>query len=106
MFVLAPVRVAVAAMLVTPPAVVSMLVGEEAVVGGGGSSVVVSGMVVLSLLVTFGKIALPVGSSVGSVVGGTVMSEMVVPGAVVSGVDSVWEGSVTVALPLTGGSVG
>lgn len=103
---MAPVRVAVAAMLVTPPAVVSMLVGEEAVVGGGGSSVVVSGMVVLSLLVTFGKIALPVGSSVGSVVGGTVMSEMVVPGAVVSGVDSVWEGSVTVALPLTGGSVG
>lgn len=95
-------------MLVTPLAVDSTLVGEEAVVGGGGggSCVVVSGMVVLSLLVTFGKIALPVGSSVGSVVGGTVMSEMVVPGGVVSGVDNVWEGSVTVALPLTGGSVG
>lgn len=102
---LAPLRVAVAAMLVTPLAV-SMLVGDEDVVGGGGNCVTVSGMVVLSLLVTFGKIGLTVGSNVGSVVGGTVTSETVVPGIVVSGVDSVWDGSVAVALPLPGGLVG
>ncbi len=85
---MAPVRVAVAAMLVTPLAE-SMLVGDADVVGGGGSFVTVSGMVVLSLLVAFGKIGLTVGSNVGTVVGGTVTSEMVVPGTVVSGVDSV-----------------
>lgn len=104
-----PETVAVAAMLVTPLAVVdSALVGTTAadVDGGGGSWVVDSGIVVLTGSVAFGVTGFTVGSNVASDVGGAVMSEMVVRGAVVSGVPVVTGGSVNVPLPLLGRVVG
>ena len=98
-------------MLVTPLAeamlvMLAIVVGCCAVVETGGSGVTVSsGTVVLPPLVTFAGIPVTVGSNVGSVVGGSVMSG-VVPEGVVSDVETGGGGSVAVVLPLVGGLVG
>lgn len=94
------VNVVVGEIIVTPLAV--SLVTED--VGGGGGRVTVSRIVELVVaLVPLPEIVMPVGISVGPVVGGVVMSKVVLGRVVVSGGREV--GCVTVSLLLLGGRV-